>query len=199
MNNIIYLTDEYIFIKNKKQKDIIKYKINKNIILNGKIINAQKFIKTYELVLKKYNLNTNFFGDTIKIITNASYSLLDKQILKNIFSTLNYRKIVIENASKYLKLNQSNAYLEIYDTYQILSFLDGYRKINNILITNNFFKTTEDIFLYIKYRINEKELYLLGFGSLFEEFFNKFENECDNKTYTFFDSSIYYISHANKE
>ena len=43
-NNIVYLTDEYIYLKNKKKKDIIRYKINDGIISGGKISNIKNFI-----------------------------------------------------------------------------------------------------------------------------------------------------------
>ena len=39
LNNTIYLTDDTIYVKNKKRNNIIKYKINKNIILYGKVYN----------------------------------------------------------------------------------------------------------------------------------------------------------------
>ena len=68
----IYFNDEKIYLKNEKTKKIIIEKINNNIIKNGKINNIEKFIKMYENLIKKYKLNNNIFGETIKIIVNPT-------------------------------------------------------------------------------------------------------------------------------
>ena len=72
VNNLLYLTDNMIYLKNKKRKEIIKNKINKNIIKFGKIYNIEKFLKEYNIFLNKYHLNNNLFGDTIKVIINPA-------------------------------------------------------------------------------------------------------------------------------
>ena len=100
-NNIVYLTDEYIYLKNKKKKDIIRYKINDGIISGGKISNIKNFIKTYEKLLNEFHLNNSLFGDAIKIIVLPSYLPSEINMLKNIFMVFNYRKIIIEKELKY--------------------------------------------------------------------------------------------------
>ena len=67
INNIVYLTDDYVYLKHKKNNNIIKYKLNKNIVEAGKIANQPKFIKSYEQLLNINHLNNSLFGETIKI------------------------------------------------------------------------------------------------------------------------------------
>ena len=38
-NNILHITDDCLYLKSKKQKDIIKYKLSKNIVYGGRISN----------------------------------------------------------------------------------------------------------------------------------------------------------------
>ena len=115
-NNIVYLTDEYIYLKNKKKKDIIRYKINDGIISGGKIS----------------NIKNSLFGDAIKIIVLPSYLPSEINMLKNIFMVFNYRKIIIEKELKYLKLSNNNAYINVYNNYISISYLDEFKKINNL-------------------------------------------------------------------
>ena len=44
LNNVLYLTDDCIYLKNKKKDKLMKYKINSGIIEYGKIYNIDKFI-----------------------------------------------------------------------------------------------------------------------------------------------------------
>ena len=195
-NNILYITDNYLYLKNKKYPDTIKYKINKNIVINGKIANVNKFNKCYESLLNEYKLSNSLLGDTIKIIINPTYTLADITILKNIFNNFNYRHIDIINETKYYKLNQSNAYLNIYDSYMILTFINEYKKNNSLLIPDNFFDDLDELMEYINKKIKNKELYLIGKGERLEDFFNSFEDKYNVKTYMYTDNEYYLINSA---
>lgn len=195
--NVLYFSDNVIYLKNKKKDILIKYKVGKNILANGKIINTMRFIKTYEKLLSENSLNNFLFGETLKIIVAPYYNSIDINLLKNVFANFNYRKVIIDLETKYYKLNQTNAYLNVFDTYQVLSFIDEFKKVNNILITNNLFLNLEDLMSYIKYRIQDRELYLLGRGELLNNFFNSFEEKYHNKTYIFANHEEYLITKAN--
>lgn len=198
VHNIIYFTDNYIYLKYYKTKNIIKYKLGKNIITCGKITNSQKFVKAYESLLKEYSLNKSLFGETIKIIVNPGYTSTDINLLRNIFSYFNYRKLTIENETKYYTLNSTNAYLNVYDSYQILTILDEYKKVRSIIIPSYFFYQVDDLMKFIKYRIKNRDLYLLGSGDILNDIFNDFENSHGNKTYIFSENEIYLISKAKQ-
>ena len=193
LNNTIYLTDDTIYVKNKKRNNIIKYKINKNIILYGKVYNIEKFTKVYSMLLSENKLNNNLFGDTIKIIINPTYTPADIFFLKTIFEKFNYRKIVLEQETKKYKLNQSNAYLNIFDNYLLLSYIDEYKKTKSFLIPNNYFNTLNDTLKYIKNKIANKDLYLIGKGEILTEIFNSFEKKYQNKTYIYKDSEVFLL------
>ena len=193
LNNTIYLTDDTIYVKNKKRNNIIKYKINKNIILYGKVYNIEKFTNVYSMLLSENKLNNNLFGDTIKIIINPTYTPADIFFLKTIFEKFNYRKIVFEQETKKYKLNQSNAYLNIFDNYLLLSYIDEYKKTKSFLIPNNYFNTLNDTLKYIKNKIANKDLYLIGKGEILTEIFNSFEKKYQNKTYIYKDSEVFLL------
>ena len=188
----IYFNDEKIYLKNEKTKKIIIEKINNNIIKNGKINNIEKFIKMYENLIKKYKLNNNIFGETIKIIVNPTYNSADTMLLKSIFEKFNYRKIIIENEAKYYKINNCNSFLNINNSYKILSMLDEYKKIKTYLIPNGYFEENDE-FEFIKKKIENKDIYLLGEGKKLEEFFQIFEKKYKNKTYLFNNNETYLL------
>lgn len=197
-NNILYLTDDTIFLKNKK-KELIKYKINSGIISNGKICHINKFIKTYEKVLKDNHLNNSLFGETIKIIVNFTYTNADINILKNIFSCFNYRKVIVDYENKYYKLNTTNSYITIYDGYQIISYLNEYKKEVNIFLDSNMFFNIDDLMKYLKYQIKDKVVFLIGKGEKLKEVFKNFEDKYGNVTYMFSNNETYIISHISRK
>lgn len=191
VRNIVYLTDEVIYIKNNKLNEIIKSKIKKGIIKNGRVINKDKFINAFTKIINDNKINNNIFGSTIKIIVNSSYSSIDINNLKEIFTYLNYRKVLIDYESKYYKLKNNNVYLSIYDNYVYLYYLDEYKKVISILIPRNMFVSKEDFYLYIKYRVKNREIMILGSGELLEDFFNEFEEKYHNKTFMFSDNETH--------
>ena len=192
-NNIVYLTDEYIYLKNKKKKDIIRYKINDGIISGGKISNIKNFIKTYEKLLNEFHLNNSLFGDAIKIIVLPSYLPSEINMLKNIFMVFNYSKIIIEKELKYLKLSNNNAYINVYNNYISISYLDEFKKINNLYFEPKLFKNEQDLIKYLKYILNSKEIYLLGNGNLLNTIFSDLENKTGLKTYLYSNHETYIL------
>ena len=195
-NNILHITDDYLYLKNKKNKDIIKCKLANDIIYGGKISIIKKYMKTYEKLLSENHLNNSLFGETIKIIVPSNYTSADITFLKNIMNSFNYRKITIEKELKYYKLTNNISYINIFDNYFNITYLDEYKKINNIYMeTNSFFKT-EDISKYINYITCDKEVYLLGSGNLLKEVFSNLEDKFNKKTYIFSNCETYIITKA---
>ena len=194
VNNILYLTDSYLYLRRTKNTEIIKETIPKHLVKEGKITSITKFLKFYEKLLTKNNLNRSLFGENIKIIVGPNYSNADISTLKNLFNQLNYRKIVIEIESKYYKLNQKNAILNVFDSYAYLTYIDDFKEQKTITISNNMFKNNQDLMAYIKYIIEDKTLYLLGYGEVINDIFNHFENRFTNETFLYFNHDIYLIS-----
>ncbi len=196
INNIVYLTDDYVYLKHKKNNNIIKYKLNKNIVEAGKIANQPKFIKSYEQLLNINHLNNSLFGETIKILISPNYNQADIRILKNLFMCFNYRKVIVENIFKILKLDKNSFYINGYEEYIELFYLDEFNKNNYLLINTNLFFTTDDFLKYLKYRVKNKELYLLGNSDLLSEIFTFFEEKYNNKTFMFSNNELYLINKA---
>ncbi|MDE6284848.1 MAG: hypothetical protein K2M17_03805, partial [Bacilli bacterium] len=109
--NILYFTDDYLYLYNKKRGSIIRSGLPKNIVVNGKIANINKFIAKYETLLKEFNLNNGIIGDKLKILVHSKYTSADITLLKNVFEKLNYRNIVVDVETKYYKLQDNNAWI----------------------------------------------------------------------------------------
>lgn len=184
-NNILHITDDCLYLKSKKQKDIIKYKLSKNIVYGGRISNIKKFMKSFEKLLSENHLNNSLFGETIEVVVASNYTPADITFLKNIINSFNYRKIIIEKELKYYKLNNNIAYINVFDDYFNITYLDEYKKINNIYMETQSFLKTDDILEYLSYILNQKEVYLLGSGELIKEIFSKLEDKFNIKTYIF--------------
>ncbi len=193
VNNIVYITDDCIYLKNKKRHLFIKSNINKGIIECNKIYNIEKFIKSYEKILKDNNLNNNLIGDTIKIIVTPNYYPSDIFMLKKIFEKFNYRKIIVENEIKTYKLNNTNSYLNIFDNYLFLTYLDEYQKIKSFVINNNYYLDINSLIKTIKDRINNKDILIIGHGKLLQDIFNKYESTYNNKTYLYSNYDTYVV------
>ena len=195
-NNILHITDDFLYLKAKKHKSIIKQKLALNTVYGGKIYNIKKLMKTFEKLLNENHLNNSLFGETIKIIVSSNYTPADITFLKNIMTCFNYRKIVIEKELNYYKLNDKNTYINIFDNYFNVTFLDEYKKINNIYMETKSFYNNEDILNYINYITRDKEVCLLGNGDLLKEVFANLENKFDKKTYIFSNHETLIIASA---
>lgn len=191
-NYTLHITDDYLYLK--KKDNLIKYKLNKDIVFGGKVVNINKFIKSFEKLLCENHLNNSLFGEKIKIIVSSNYKEADIIFLKNIMNCFNYRKISINKELKYYKLNSNNIYLNIFDNYINITFLDEYKKINNIYLESKMFITDDDLMKYLNYIVKNKEVFLLGSGFLLKDIFLNFENKFNKKTYIFQNYQTYIIS-----
>ena len=108
----------------------------------------------------------------------------------------NYRKVIVENIFKILKLDKNSFYINGYEEYIELFYLDEFNKNNYLLINTNLFFTTDDFLKYLKYRVKNKELYLLGNSDLLSEIFTFFEEKYNNKTFMFSNNELYLINKA---
>lgn len=191
--NILYLTDEYLYLYNKKMDKMIKVAMPKGVVINGYVANINKFITKFESILKEYNLNNGFIGDKIKIIVHPKYTSANITLLKNIFEKFNYRNIIIESEAKYYKLNDKNAWINANNKYLILTYINEFKRVETRFIEGDFFNDIDSLFQYIKTQVQEKELFLIGTGSIYDSILSSFEEKYKNKTYTFKENEFYLL------
>ena len=192
--NVLLLTDKYIYFKNNSK--ILKYQIDKGIVINGKVANIEKFNKVFSKFLKKNNLNNTIFGDTIKVIINNTWTNADMFVIKYILININYRKIEFIYDIDFYNMNTKNAYLVIYDNYMILNYLDDYKKHSTILVTSNMYDKLEDFMDYIATKVLKKELFILGYGTMLQDFFNVFEDTYNIHTYIYANNETYFLDNT---
>ncbi len=198
LKNIIYLTDDYLFIGNTKTKEYKKIKVPKNILKNGKVINLNKFLEFMISTINKNNLNNSIFGNNIKIIVSSKYNNVDITIIKNIFTKLNFKKIIIIEENKYYNLKPNKAYLDIFNNYMLLTYIDDYKEIKEYILDYDYF-LIDNLFnmdyleQFIKNKINKRELYLLGYGKYLNDFYNTFEKKYHNITYLYSNHDTFII------
>lgn len=191
--NILYITDIIIYYK---KDSIIKYPINKGIVINSKIGNIKKFNKVLGDLLTNNNLNNTLFGNKIKVIINNTWTKADMEIIKNVLINYNYRRIEFEYDHKYYHLNNQNAYLNVLDDYILLTIINDYHKIKTILINNDIFDNIVDKMDYISKMIGNKELFILGYGEDLITIFNSFEEKYKNNTYLFSNNESYLLDNT---
>ena len=201
IKNNLYLTDEYLYVGNKKKQTVTKFSLPKNIVINGKVANIDKFINVLEKIVKENNLNNSLIGDNIKIIVSPKYSNAEITLLKNIFEKLNFRKIIIEHESKYYKLNQNKAYLNILNGYSTLCFINDYAKKEIYLIPEDFFifKNLDNLDFFqefVKNKIANRDLYLIGNGKNLVSFYQTFEQKYQNITYLYANSKTFIMDNV---
>ena len=157
--DILYL-DDYINLYSKKHHKIIKIIPYKNTLKNGHIIDKEKFIKKMSKFLDEYQINKNIFNNTISIIINNSYSLIDKEVLKEVFELLYYKKINFVQEVNYLDIDKNKLFINYNNSYFYLYSINKNGNIQiNIYDNNeiNNFLISKIIKLY-----NKNKVYVFG-------------------------------------
>lgn len=157
--DILYL-DDYINLYSKKHNKILMVRPYKNTLKNGHIINKEKFIKKLMKILNEYQINKNIFNNAINVIINNSYSLIDKEILKEILELLNYKKVNFIQEINYLNINKNKLYINFNNSY---FYIYSINKIGNVMI--NMYDNNEINSGLIKKIIklyNKEKIYIFG-------------------------------------
>ena len=178
MENILYL-DDYINFYNKKLNKILVIKPYKDTLLNGKIIDRDKFIKRFSKIIVENKLNKNIFNNTITVIINSSYTKEDKKIIIDVLEDLNYKNIKLVNEINYLNVNKNNLVINYNDTYFYFYYQNHKGNIDMLMLPNN---NITNVFItdYIKL-LKKKNIYL--FGKAFLDITSKLDKEKINYYY----------------
>ena len=191
--NIVYIADEYLIFYSKTLKKILKYKLNSKALKNGKIANIKLFTTSYKKFLKDYNLNNNLFGDTITIIVNPSYTKVDIDVITNVFTSLNYRKINIINEMKIYKFNSTNAYLNCNNGYYIFSYLDFYKEKHSSIFETKAIDA-ESLSKIIAKLIKKRNVFCFGLNPNIDEIIEKIEENSTNLGYHFSNDEMFLLN-----
>lgn len=159
MDNILYL-DDYINLYNKNSHKLIVTKPYKKTLESGFIIDKEKFIEKFNMILENHKLKNNFFSENIIVIINNMYNSQSKFLIKEVMEDLNYKKVTFINESNFLKINQNVIYINCnYEYFYFLyTGLEGNIQCNlykNDLVNRNIIK-------YIIKLINKPKIILYG-------------------------------------
>lgn len=191
--NIVYI-DDYINFYSDRLDNILKIIPYKDSIVNGQIIDKEKFIKKLKQVLGKAKLNNNLIGENIMVLTNGLTNVLNKETITEVFHELNYRKVDICNLKSILKIDANTIFVEANKTYYLFYYLDNIGKVKTICLKNDIFlKSFIEIILK---ELKKKKIIIVGKETMnalnyfkaaknyyyFENFYNFFiENFLSNK------------------
>ncbi len=190
--NILYFVDDCLLYYSKKNNKIIKYKINNKALKNGKIANIKLFISSYKKFINEKKINNTLFGDNITVIINPSYTKADIDVLINVLTNLNYRKINIINEMKIYKLNNTNAYLNYNNTYCIISYIDYYKEKHSLFIETNLLNQKEIIKL-INSRLKKRNIFGFGLNPNLSDFLKEIEEKSQNIGYMFSNNDTFLL------
>lgn len=193
------MTDNWIYFYNYKLKKKYKASMSKNVIKNGKIADIDKFIHRYEEVLKENHLSGSVFGDKIIIVVHHKYTKADAAILKSIFEKMNYRDIKIIYEYKYYDMLEDRVWINYNRGYLLLTYIDDFGKLESFLIEEGFFESDRELYEYIKKRIKNRDIYIIGNSKKIDKFYQDFEKEFENKTYIFTTGESYILNRVIDE
>lgn len=152
--NLLYLSD-YINYYSVKSQKYVKFVPYKNTLKNGLIIDANKFIKSFNRMLKEYNIKTGIVPENILIITPPNFYSINKYIYKNIFENLNYKGIRFKSEIDFYDIEKNNVMINYNKNYFYLSkIIQGKIKSeiypNNLTILNLLIKenNSKNIFIH---------------------------------------------------
>ena len=191
--NIVYLTDDFIYFYSYKNKKTYKIKLNKDIVFMGRVVDIEKFIKCFKEIIQKLNINQGLFSEKIHFIVNCNCHKVDIINLKKIFKYFNYHVIKIDYEIRYYYLNKDNVWLNIHKNYITITLINKYKKIEYYIIPKKYFKCMNDLYKYIKYLVDNKELYLIGNEKEVYKIFNVFEKNFKNITYVYSNSEMFLL------
>ena len=157
MNNILYLDDYINLYSNDK---LIVFKPYKHTLINGKICNNDKFIKSFNKLLEINNIKNRFFSEKIYIIINNNYNDVDKNNIKEIMNSLNYQKVYFINELDYLDINKNKLLINYNYSYFYIIYTNDYGdtcvnlyKLDNI---------NKDLIINVINTANKKEIIIYG-------------------------------------
>jgi len=159
MKNILYI-DDYINLYSGKLNKIITVKPLNKTLKFGKIIDKEKFLRSFFKLKKENNLNNNLILEEITVIINSSYTKEDKKNILDILEQLNYKKIHLVNEVNLLKININNIFIIYNNSYFYLYYLNKLGNVEIKVYLNDLIN--KNIIITILQILNKKEIIISG-------------------------------------
>lgn len=159
MDNILYL-DDFINLYSKKLMKLIIIKPYKDTLNAGRIINKEKFIKSFEKLKEKFKLNNNLISESITVIITSHIKNIDKQLLIEILEDLNYKDIKFINELEIIKIKKNIMFINYNHSYFYIYGMDKSGKIVFNIYENNVIN--KKVLLDIIKLWNKKEVIFTG-------------------------------------
>jgi len=159
MKNILYI-DDYINLYSGKLNKIITVKPLNKTLKFGKIIDKEKFLRSFFKLKKENNLNNNLILEEITVIINSSYTKEDKKNILDILEQLNYKKIHLVNEVNLLKNNINNIFIIYNNSYFYLYYLNKLGNVEIKVYLNDLIN--KNIIITILQILNKKEIIISG-------------------------------------
>jgi len=170
MKNILYI-DDYINLYSNKLNKIINYKPYKKTLWLGRIIDKNKFIKSF-LKLKEQNaISNNILSEDLIIIISSIIKEEDKNLFKEIMEELNYKKVYFINELDLIKLTKDYIFINFNYTYFYIYYIQEDGKVNLNIYNKNEINTK--IILNIIKLFNKK---IIITGKNYQELLNILKN-----------------------
>ena len=179
MENILYL-DDYINFYNKKIGKTIIVKPYKKTLYYGKIVDRSKFILFFNKLKKQYKLNNNLLREKICIIVNSSYTIEDKNNLKEILEELNYKKIIFINELNLIQIDNKSVFINYNHSYFYFYYINCLGKIEQKIYNNDYINNK--LIINIINIINKNKLIISGKN--YKELITKLQ-KLKNEYYTY--------------
>lgn len=143
---IQFITKGILLLKNNEIKEYLLKSVD-----NYKIINKEIFIFETINLLKENNINTSILTDNLNIITDNTYSNLERELIEKIFIELSFNKINFMDITKILNIKKNELLIDLstnniklYYLNEVIDqkiYFNKYKQILNILlryITSNY-------------------------------------------------------------
>ncbi len=192
-DNYLYIVDNLIVWYQKKTNQYFQYVLPKKVVEFGKIINRPKFLREFQLFLKKNSILKKFQKNNLYLIIPPNFNEIDKEIWKLIFDSMSFQKMRFIKETSCYTLKKNVLWINLNQDYAFLTYLTKYRK-ETCLLQNNYLGNNllEQLYQFLEKNKNIKKLFLLGNMEEIKQISKKIEQKT-NKIVMYFESPKYYL------
>lgn len=161
--NYLYFIDNGFLFYSRKENKYWTQCLSNKILENGKIIHRPKFLREFQIFLKKRKIIKKFSQNVLCVIVPPNFNEIDKEILKKIFDDLPFQKLRIIKEWNVYNLKKNTLWINLNLDYAYLTYLKKQKK-ETIILKNNYLSLNfeEQIVLFLKNNANIKKVFFCG-------------------------------------